>query len=149
MRVLSFALNNVDFGIPVETVESIETRSNVLHIPGAPPNIKGIMRLHGSIIPVYSLASRFSYHDEAVENIIVATVSDMKIGLEVNKVKEIIEVEVNEVVPMPQIMNATQHCFSTVACYHGGLIALLNVDKLLTAQELQGMRQLIDDHKES
>ena len=37
MQLLTFLLNGVKFGIPVNDVESIETRMNVVNIPNSLP----------------------------------------------------------------------------------------------------------------
>ena len=59
MQLLTFLLNGVKFGIPVNDVESIETRMNVVNIPNSLPQVHGIMNLHGEVIAVYSLAEQF------------------------------------------------------------------------------------------
>ena len=46
MQLLTFLLNGVKFGIPVNDVESIETRMNVVIIPSSLPQVHGIMNLH-------------------------------------------------------------------------------------------------------
>ena len=61
MQLLTFLLNGVKFGIPVNDVESIETRMNVVNIPNSLPQVHGIMNLHGEVIAVYSLAEQFHY----------------------------------------------------------------------------------------
>ena len=45
MQLLTFLLNGVKFGIPVNDVESIETRMNVVNIPNSLPQVHGIMNL--------------------------------------------------------------------------------------------------------
>ena len=49
MQLLTFLLNGVKFGIPVNDVESIETRMNVVNIPNSLPQVHGIMNLHGEV----------------------------------------------------------------------------------------------------
>ena len=61
MQLLTFLLNGVKFGIPVNDVESIETRMNVVNIPNSLPQVLGIMNLHGEVIAVYSLAEQFQW----------------------------------------------------------------------------------------
>ena len=59
MQLLTFTLTGMDYGISLENVESIESKMNVVVVPTSPANIRGIIRLHGEILPVFSLASRF------------------------------------------------------------------------------------------
>ena len=88
MQLLTFMLNNVRFGIPVDDVESIETRMSVVGVPNAPAHIEGIVNLHGDIVPICNLADYFGYPKQDIKNVIVASMNGMKIGLEVESVRE-------------------------------------------------------------
>lgn len=146
MQLLTFVLNNIAFGIKVSTVVSIETRASVVQIPNSPPNIKGIINLHGDIVPIYSLTSRFGYEEHNIQNVIVVGVDDLKVGLEVESVKEILEVEDRLVIPMPEIMNSTQNYFNNVASHDKSLIVLLDVARMISLDEQQGLRDFIQDN---
>lgn len=146
MQLLSFTLNNVDYGIALKDVESIESRMNVVNVPTAPAHIKGIVRLHGELVPVFCLASRFGVQERAVENMVVVNVNGMKIGLEVEKVKEIVDVEDSNVLAMPIIMNGVRNCFNDVASCQKELIVMLDVNSLVSMEEQQEIRKLIDDN---
>ena len=145
MQLLSFSLNGVDYGIPLKDVESIEGRINCVNVPTAPKYIKGIIRLHGNIVPVLSLAARFGLQELPVENMIVANVDGMKLALEVEKVREIVDVENSRVLPMPMLMSSVQNCFNDVASRQQELIVMLDVASLVSLEEQQQLRQLIDN----
>jgi len=68
MQLLTFMLNNVRFGIPVDDVESIETRMSVVGVPNAPAHIEGIVNLHGDIVPICNLAEYFGYPKQDIKN---------------------------------------------------------------------------------
>ena len=146
MQLLTFTLNGIDFGMPVEYVKSIETQRNVVAVPASPVHVEGIMNLHGEIIAVYSLASRFGYGDRPVSNVIVVDIDGMRLGLEVETVRTILEVADQRVMPMPQIMNATQHCFNDVVTNQKELIVLLDVEHLVPPEERKGIHKLVEDH---
>lgn len=145
MQLLSFVMNGVDYGIALKDVESIETRMNVVNIPTAPEHIKGIIRLHGVIVPVFCLSSRFGIGERPVENMIVVNVNGMKIGLEVEKVKEIVNVPDSDVQAMPVIMNGVRNCFNDVASCQKELIVMLDVNSLVSLETQKEIRKLIDD----
>ena len=145
MQLLSFSLNGVDYGIPLKDVESIEGRINCVNVPTAPKYIKGIIRLHGNIVPVLSLAARFGLQELPVENMIVANVDGMKLALEVEKVREIVDVENSRVLPMPMLMSSVQNCFNDVASCQQELIVMLDVKSLVSLEEQQQLRKLIED----
>lgn len=145
MQLLTFSLNGVDYGIPLTVVESIEGRISCVNVPTAPAHIKGIIRLHGSIVPVFSLSSRFGMAERTVENMVVVNVDGMKLALEVEKVKEIVDVDNSSVLPMPTIMNGMRNCFNDVASCQKELIVLLDVKSLASLEEQQQIRKLIDN----
>ena len=138
MQLLTFLLNGVKFGIPVNDVESIETRMNVVNIPNSLPQVHGIMNLHGEVIAVYSLA------EQEINNIIVASMNGTKIGLEVGNVDEIIDVPDEKVISMPVIMKAVENCFDEVASYAKELIVLIEVSKLMPEAEQQAIQKLVE-----
>lgn len=145
MQLLSFSLNGVDYGIPLKDVESIESRLDSVNVPTAPKHFKGIIRLHGNIVPVLSLAARFGLQERSIENMIVANVDGMKIALEVEKVREIVDVENSRVLPMPTLMSSVQNCFNDVASCQKELIVMLDVKSLVSLEEQQQLRKLIED----
>lgn len=142
MQLLTFLLNGVKFGIPVNDVESIETRMNVVNIPNSLPQVHGIMNLHGEVIAVYSLAEQFHYPEQEINNIIVASMNGTKIGLEVGNVDEIIDVPDEKVISMPVIMKAVENCFDEVASYAKELIVLIEVSKLMPEAEQQANTEI-------
>lgn len=145
MQLLTFELNGICFGIPLVDVESIETKSRVVEVPDSPPHVRGIMKLHGEIIPIYSLTDRFGYQEQKISNIIVANANGIKIGLEVQDVNEIIEVDNTSVTPMPELMNARQNCFNEVAYRGKELIVVLSTSNLISLAEQQEIKKMLED----
>lgn len=147
MQLLTFSLGGLSYGIPIDNVESIESRLDVVSIPAAPPHVRGIIRIHGVIIPVFNLASRFGVDGEVkVENLVVAIVEGMRIGLEVEHVNEIVEIEDSSVLPLPQIVSGSESCFNDVATRQGELIAMLNVSSLVNLNERESIQKMLEDH---
>ena len=69
----------------------------------------------------------------------------MKLALEVEKVKEIVDVEDSRVLPMPTLMSGQQCCFNDVACQKE-LIVMLDVKSLLSQEEQAAIRKMISDN---
>lgn len=145
MQLLTFILGGVKYGIPISSVQSIEERVQVVGIPKTLPYVKGIMNLHGSIIPIYSLAEKFGYPAQDIENIVVTDVNGMSIGFEVTRVEEILEVENNHVLPMPRMISCSETFMTEVANYDKKLIVLLNVDELLEEGEQNNIKKMLEE----
>lgn len=143
MQLLTFSLGEVKYGIALECVQSIEQNMKVVSIPNALPYIKGIMNLHGNIIPVYSLTVKFGFTDEKAENIVVVDKDGMLIGFEVCKVQEILSVPDAHVFNMPVIIKYSQNCFSNVADSNKDLIVMLDIHNLISEEEQQDMQKML------
>lgn len=48
MQLLTFTLNDIRFGVPVEDVQSIENRMDVVGVPNAPAHFEGIIDVNSS-----------------------------------------------------------------------------------------------------
>ncbi|MBO5302637.1 MAG: purine-binding chemotaxis protein CheW [Lachnospiraceae bacterium] len=143
MQLLTFMLGDVKFGIELEQVKSIEQKMQIVSVPNVRPYIRGIMNLHGNVIPVYSLPVKFGYENVKVENIIVVEENGMRIGFEVCKVQEILNVSDKDVHVMPAIIKHSQNCFSEVASSNKNLIVTLDVGNLLTEEEREDMQKML------
>ena len=147
MQLLTIRLNDVKFGIPIESVQSIEERIQTVSIPRSLPYIKGIMNLHGDIVPVYSLAEKFGYPQQEISNIVVTNVNNTLIGFEVNRVQEILEVSDKDVVPMPNLIGNQENFMPEVAHHNKQLIVLLNVNEVVAAEEQQNIKAMLEETK--
>ena len=148
MQLLTFTLGDTQYGIELEYVQSIEQIMQVVSIPNTLPYVKGIMNLHGEIIPVYSLAVRFGLPEVGTENIVVVDAGDMKIGLEVYKVQEILNISGEHVYEMPKIVRYSQDCFSEVADNQKHLIVTLDLKSLITPEERENMQEMVANNKD-
>ena len=148
MQLLTFSLNGVKYGIPIEDVQSIEQRINITNIPTPLPYIRGIMRLHGNVIPVYSLAGKFGYPEQKIDNIVVTDVNGMPVGFEVCRVEEILEVEGEDIISMPRIISQSMQYMPDVANHNKDLIVLLNVGELLSEEEQRSLQKLLEEKQE-
>lgn len=147
MQLLTFILGEVKYGIPIERVQSIEEHVQVVSIPKTLPCVRGIINLHGNIVPIYSLGEKFGYPREDIQNIVVVDVNGMSIGFEVTKVDEILEVDNDHVQPMPEMISNSEKFMTDVADYNKKLIVLLNVNELLEAEEQNNIKEMLQDEK--
>src|SRR5579864_8600711 len=86
-QYLTFTLSAEEYGIEILKVQEIKGYSAITHIPNAPPHVKGVMNLRGTVIPVVDLRRKFSM--EMVEFnkfsvIIVVMVGEKVAGLVVD-----------------------------------------------------------------
>ena len=139
-QYLTFTLGAEEYGIEILKVQEIKGYSAITHIPNAPPHVKGVMNLRGTVIPVVDLRRKFSM--EMVEFnkfsvIIVVMVGEKVAGLVVDAVSDVLDIDSASVRPAPDFGSGADTRFIRgVASMGEKLVVLLDVDRLVTEEEL-------------
>ena len=109
-KYLTFRLDREQFGIQLLRVREIIGLMPTTTVPGAPPEIRGILNLRGKIIPVMDLRRRFNMGDAECSDracIIVTEIRNqdrlVEIGLLVDGVSEVLNVTVADLEPPPEL----------------------------------------------
>ena len=141
IRPVVFTLGGQKFGVDINLVQSIERQVDVVPVPNAMKYISGIVNLRGEVIPVMSLKKKFSMDDTAESkgnNTVIVNLPDMKIALEVDEVLE-------KIVDMPRLAkNEETEYLDRVASVDGDLVILLDINKILSEDEAQGVREFAE-----
>lgn len=58
-QYLTFIMADEEYGVDILRVQEIRGWENVTPIPNAPPHIKGVINLRGTIVPIIDLRQRF------------------------------------------------------------------------------------------
>jgi purine-binding chemotaxis protein CheW len=102
IQLVSFVLDDVEFGIDILSVVEIQKMHQIAHLPNSPDFIKGIINLRGNVIPVVDVRLRFSLDPaEPTEfsRIIVIDTNGKKIGLYVDNVRKVVRIPESNVAP--------------------------------------------------
>ena len=147
LKPIVFRLGNELYGVDISKVIGIEKDQTVVRVPNSSTCIKGIINLRGSIIPVYSLREKFKMPPCPNEiKLIVVKCNDMMIALEVDEVQEINDLVEENIKGFPRIaLNPDTRFFRNVANVGGKLILIIDVDDLLTREEEENAKQLIEE----
>jgi purine-binding chemotaxis protein CheW len=103
------------------------------------------MNLRGDVIPVYSLRRKFGLPEATTEDIqyIIVYTNDTLLALEVDNVDEIHNIDDNDVHIVPSIVtNADTRYFDKVLKTSRGLIITIDIDKLLSDEEMSQIEQM-------
>lgn len=139
-QYLTFTLDQHTFGLDILRVQELKGHSTITPLPNTPPHVRGVINLRGTIIPVIDLRTRFGmtareFHKYTV--IIVVTVGSKVMGLAVDGVADVLAVPAASVQPAPAISPGTEsQLISGLAHSADGVIVLLDIDRLLDADEL-------------
>lgn len=152
-QLVVFNISTEEFGVEIQNVQEIIRMTNITEIPRAPPYVKGIINLRGRIIVVISLnaimAMPIKEHD-ANTRIIVADVEGTVMGFIVDSVSEVVRLSTKNIEPAPPvIMNKIRtEYFKGVGKIDGRLLILLNLEKMLSVEELQHIHNMSAETEE-
>lgn len=147
MKPVVFKLGKYEYGVDIELVQSIEKGINIVPVPNSNEYISGIVNLRGEVIPAYNLKKKFNVQTGTSDNesIIIVSLPEVKLALEVDEVLEISDIDADKIVPMPILVkgNDTEY-LDRVANSDGQLIILLDIKKLLNEEETAGVKEFTE-----
>jgi purine-binding chemotaxis protein CheW len=146
---LTFQLGKEVYGLEILKVQEIIGVTDVTPIPRTPPSVRGVINLRGKVIPVVDLRRKFDL--EAKEDtdrtcIIVVEISGeaalLTIGILVDEVCEVQEINADQIEAPPSFGASVNTDFMLGMGKIGDVVvSLLNIDKVLSGQELGAVTQ--------
>ena len=118
-KYVTFKSGNEYFGLKIQYVNEIIGYQEITAIPESEEYIKGLINLRGKIIPVIDVRLRFKqdpfeYTDRTC--IIVINVNQLVVGLIVEKIAEVVEIQEENILPAPTIGKADKSQNKYVQC---------------------------------
>ncbi|ABR49879.1 putative CheW protein [Alkaliphilus metalliredigens QYMF] len=151
VQFIIFELEQQQYGIEIDFVNGINKLNDlkISHIPNSPTFIEGIINLRGKIIPLYNLRKRFQFQNNTIrknDEILIAIVNDIMIGLIVDEVVDIVRIEDTDIESTVTLFssNITNEFISSIAKKDDQMIIILNAEKILTVKERDIITPLIE-----
>lgn len=153
-KYVTFKSGHEYYGIKIQYVNEIIVFQEITEIPECENYIKGLINLRGKIIPVIDVRLRFKqepieYNDRTC--IIVLNVEDTVVGLIVEKIAEVVEIQEENILPSPTIGNlekAENQFVYGIGKVGDAVKLLLDPDKLLNDEDLSLIDRIGDDTNE-
>ena len=140
MQCVTFTLADEIYGINVMQVQEVLREIEVAPVPGAPHYVTGIINLRGNVVSVIDARTRFglpSKESTPMTRIIVIEALQQIIGILVDSVAEVVDIEMSEIETAPNVGNEeTARYIEGVVSRDDGLLILVDLNKLLTEAEL-------------
>ncbi len=146
-KFLTFSVGKEAYGIEIKHVTEIIGIQEVTEVPELPNYVKGIINLRGKIIPVIDVRLRFKkdskeYNDRTC--IVVIDIKEVSVGLIVDNVAEVINIEEDNIVPPPDVKTGFHNRYVRGIGKIGNEVKLLlDCDKLLNDDEFEGINSVI------
>jgi purine-binding chemotaxis protein CheW len=153
-KYLVFQLAREEFGVQVLKVREIMGLQEITAVPQTPGFVKGVINLRGKVIPVVDLRRKFGLEDAEYTQrtcIIVVQVNQasgpMQMGAVVDGVTEVLNIQESEIEDVPDFgAEMTLPHILGMAKVKGKVKILLDIDRVLTSQEVSGLAMLPDMH---
>ena len=155
-QFLTFILDNEAYGVEILRVQEIKGWTPVTRIPNTPEYMQGVLNLRGTIVPIVDMRMRFNLKRVEYTPITVIIVLSVKsengervIGLVVDSVSDVIDVNAKDIKATPDFGTTLNTEFiNGLATSNENMVMLLDVDKLLSVDEMTALAQLSDASSE-
>lgn len=146
-KFLSFRLSGENFGIGILNIKEIIEYGNITEVPMMPDFVKGAINLRGHVVPVMDLAVRLGRQSDEISKrtciVIVEVVSNgvtMDIGIVVDAVNEVIDIDPREIDPAPSFGGTVRTDFLRGMGKIGEkFIVLLEIDNVITLEDIKAL----------
>lgn len=150
-QYLTFILGGEMFSLSILCIKEIIWYSNLTEVPMMPECIRGVINLRGAVVPVMDLSARFSKPTTPVTKntcIVIVEVDSptegerQNMGIVVDAVQAVLEIPATEIEPAPTFGTKIRSDFiEGIAKVNGKFVILLNVNNVLSIQEIGAMGQ--------
>jgi len=146
-QYVTFMLGNENYGIEVLRAKEVLYMIEITKVPNTMNFMKGVIDLRGEIVPLVDLRVKFDLEEkEYGENtvIIIIEYELMLIGMIVDAVSDVLNIPVNDikdVVHFSRELNIESDYLAGIGRVEEKLIILLDVDRILTAEEIRGIEK--------
>lgn len=137
------------YGADVRQVKSIEHMHHISTTVDGPDFVKGVLNLHGEIVPVIELRARISGVfgqsgiSETEGRIVVVEVRDIIVGMRVDAIEDVVTMDDTFISSMPTLFEAFQARYlHGVAKLEDNLLILLNLEAVLSETELLELKAM-------
>lgn len=145
---LAYQLGDEEYGVDILCVREIRSYETPTRIPNAPAFVKGVINLRGIIIPLVDLRMKLGCAQAeytVFTAVIVLAVRDRVVGVVVDSVLDVINLEAGAIQPPPQMSGAAGGAgFVTgVATVDERLLLLVDMQTLLSDEVRYELKEAV------
>lgn len=132
MQIVVFKLGNEHFAVETSIVQSINDMMPTTRVPKAPVYIKGLINLRGSIKSLVDINLLLNVRSDNEQNsIIILNIEDEEIGISVDEVEEVLDVDEKDLQSVSKEENNKQPYVKGILDYEDKLLTVIDINKLI------------------
>lgn len=137
---LTFILGDEEYGIDILRVQEIRGYDAVTAIANAPPFIKGVINLRGTIVPIVDMRIKFNLPNATYDDftvVIILNVLQRTVGIVVDGVSDVVALDASAIKPPPEFGSAFDTKFLTgLGINNERMLILVDIEKMLSSRDL-------------
>lgn len=149
-QYLTFLLSGEECAISILKVREIIEYDTVTTVPKMPAWVRGVINLRGAVVPVVNLAGKFGMQERPVSKTTCIVIVEAQfegqesiVGLITDAVSQVLELSPEDIQPVPDFGTRVKMDYLLGMAQLGRKFALLlDVDKVLTTEELHDLRKV-------
>lgn len=131
-ELLSFQVGEQEYSVDIKSVREIRGWTRATPLPHAPPHLRGVINLRGTVLPIIDLGKRLGIEvAETTERnvIIVVLIGPHTVGLLVDAVSDILPVSGQDLHPPPSLdADDGRSCVKALTIVEGRMLRVLDLD---------------------
>lgn len=139
-KYLTFNLGDEVYGLEILRVREIIGLMDITKVPRMPNFVRGVINLRGKVIPVVDLRLKFGMdaaEDTKETCIIVVDLDDMLMGITVDCVSEVLDIDEQDIDEAPEFgVSVSTDFILGMGKARDKVIILLDISKVLTTGEI-------------
>lgn len=145
-KYVTFQLGSEVYGIDIMKVKGIEKVHDIFVVPNLPETIRGVFKLRNTIIPIFDLKKRFRFETQSTDTntLIIISANGMEIGVLIDKVRMVMEIEDQEIQP-PPVLNTginKEYLSGIGKPAENSIVVLIDIDRLFSQEEIKNLSKL-------
>ena len=135
VELIAFRVGQQEFCVDIMSVREIRGWTPATPLPHAPPFVKGVINLRGTVLPILDLSERLGLGEtepSARHVIIVTKIDNHLVGLLVDAVLDIITIQDQELQPTPDVACDTVKTFvKGLLPLDDRMVSMISLDQVL------------------
>ncbi len=137
---LTFRLSQEEYGIDILKVQEIRGYEAPTRIANAPPFIKGVVNLRGTIVPIVDMRLKFNCSEAEYSSLTVVIILNLGsriVGIVVDSVSDVLELQPENVKSAPDIESIVSNdCILGLGSLGERMLILLDIERLMSSTDM-------------
>jgi purine-binding chemotaxis protein CheW len=141
LEFLAFTLGKEEYGISIQKVQELRGYETVTRIANAPPFIKGVVNLRGTIVPIIDMRIKLNLGTPTYDQmtvVVILNVASRVIGMVVDSVSDVVMLAPEQIKPAPDMNNGVMSTGYLIGLgtIDERMLILVDIDKLMSSTDM-------------